>query len=60
VAAFFLTLTHWEEPDDPRSHGRADSGITKEIRDEPWDMREFGLRTVDGHRLMVGHELPGA
>ncbi|MDB5745383.1 MAG: hypothetical protein JWP72_231, partial [Massilia sp.] len=22
--------------------------------------REFGLRTVDGHRLMVGHELPGA
>lgn len=23
-------------------------------------MREFGLRTVDGHRLMLGHELPAA
>ncbi len=24
---------------------------------EPWGMREFGLRTVDGHRIMIGHEL---
>jgi predicted enzyme related to lactoylglutathione lyase len=38
----------------------AGAEITKAIRDEPWDMREFGLRTVDGHRLMVGHELPAA
>jgi predicted enzyme related to lactoylglutathione lyase len=38
----------------------AGAEITKEIRDEPWDMREFGLRTVDGHRLMVGHELAPA
>jgi uncharacterized glyoxalase superfamily protein PhnB len=28
--------------------------ITKPLRDEPWGMREFGLRTVDGHRVMVG------
>jgi predicted enzyme related to lactoylglutathione lyase len=33
--------------------------IVKDIKDEPWDMREFGLRTVDGHRIMIGHELPG-
>jgi uncharacterized glyoxalase superfamily protein PhnB len=38
----------------------AGAEITKPLKDEPWDMREFGLRTVDGHRLMVGHELPGA
>jgi predicted enzyme related to lactoylglutathione lyase len=38
----------------------ASAEITKAIRDEPWDMREFGLRTVDGHRLMVGHELAAA
>ena len=38
----------------------AGAEVTKAIRDEPWGMREFGLRTVDGHRLMVGHELPGA
>jgi uncharacterized glyoxalase superfamily protein PhnB len=31
--------------------------ITKSLRDEPWKMREFGLRTVDGHRIMVGQRL---
>jgi len=38
----------------------AGAEIVKPLKDEPWDMREFGLRTVDGHRIMVGHELPGA
>jgi catechol 2,3-dioxygenase-like lactoylglutathione lyase family enzyme len=31
--------------------------ILKGLRDEPWGMREFGLRTIDGHRIMVGQEL---
>ena len=31
--------------------------ILKRVRDEPWGMREFALRTVDGHRIMVGQEL---
>jgi len=38
-------------------HQRArDAGaeLTKPLRDEPWGLREFGLRTIDGHRLMVG------
>jgi len=26
----------------------------KPLRDEPWCMREFGIRTVDGHRMMFG------
>jgi catechol 2,3-dioxygenase-like lactoylglutathione lyase family enzyme len=26
----------------------------KPLRDEPWRMREFGIRTVDGHRMMFG------
>jgi catechol 2,3-dioxygenase-like lactoylglutathione lyase family enzyme len=26
--------------------------VVKPLRDEPWGMREFGLRTVDGHRIM--------
>ena len=38
----------------------AGAEITKPLKDEPWGMREFGLRTVDGHRLMLGHELPAA
>jgi len=28
--------------------------ICKTIRDEPWQMREFGIVTVDGHRIMFG------
>ena len=28
--------------------------IIKPLRDEPWRMREFGLRTVDGHRIIFG------
>ena len=26
--------------------------------DKPWGMREFALRTVDGHRIMFGIPLP--
>lgn len=29
----------------------------KRLADEPWGMREFGIRTIDGHRLMFGQEL---
>jgi len=31
--------------------------LTKPLRDEPWGMRELGLRTADGHRIMVGQPL---
>jgi predicted enzyme related to lactoylglutathione lyase len=31
--------------------------LVKPLRDEPWGMREFGLRTSDGHRIMVGQPL---
>ena len=33
--------------------------VTKELRDEPWGMREFGIRTVDGHRIMFGRTIEG-
>lgn len=29
----------------------------KPLCSEPWGMREFGLRTVDGHRIMFGAPL---
>ena len=38
-----------------REHGVE---LVKPLRDEPWGMREFGLKTVDGHRIMVGQPLP--
>ena len=31
--------------------------ILKAIRDEPWGMREFAIRTSDGHRIMIGQDL---
>lgn len=33
--------------------------IVKPLRDEPWNMREFAVRTVDGHRIMFGEEIAG-
>jgi uncharacterized glyoxalase superfamily protein PhnB len=34
--------------------------LIKPLRDEPWGMREFGVRTVDGHRMMFGAQRAGA
>lgn len=28
--------------------------MIKKLRNEPWNMREFGIRTMDGHRIMFG------
>jgi len=33
------------------------ASFVKEIVDEPWGMREFGVRTPDGHRIMFGGQL---
>jgi uncharacterized glyoxalase superfamily protein PhnB len=32
--------------------------IIKPIANEVWGMREFGIRTIDSHRIMIGQELP--
>jgi len=39
---------------------RAGAELIKELRSEPWGMREFGVRTVDGHRIMFGQEVATA
>lgn len=31
--------------------------IISEIEDKSWEMREFGVRTSDGHRIMIGQWL---
>ena len=31
--------------------------VIKILRDEPWGMREFGVRTNDGHRIMFGQDI---
>ena len=31
--------------------------LMQNLADKPWRMREFGLRTPDGHRIMFGQEI---
>jgi len=31
--------------------------LTSEPNDKPWGLREFGLRTPDGHRIACGEEI---
>src|SRR5882724_9101973 len=33
------------------------SDVLSDLEDKPWGMREFGLRTPDGHRIKIGHSL---
>jgi predicted enzyme related to lactoylglutathione lyase len=37
-----------------RSVTASGAEIIKTLRREPWGMTEFGIRTVDGHRIMFG------
>ena len=32
--------------------------LVQELADKPWGMREFGVRTPDGHRIMFGQRAP--
>jgi uncharacterized glyoxalase superfamily protein PhnB len=40
-----------------RSVQASGAQFIKTLRDEPWGMREFGVRTADGHRIMFGSRL---
>jgi catechol 2,3-dioxygenase-like lactoylglutathione lyase family enzyme len=31
--------------------------FTQHLASKPWGMREFGVRTCDGHRIMFGQEI---
>lgn len=37
---------------------RAGADVAKPLRAEPWGMKEFLVRTIDGHRIMFGSEVP--
>ncbi|MBI3802588.1 MAG: VOC family protein [Nitrospirae bacterium] len=37
-----------------RSVQAKNADIIKRLCDEPWGMQEFGIRTIDGHRMMFG------
>lgn len=33
--------------------------VVKALRTESWGMREFGIETLDGHRMMFGQDVSG-
>lgn len=54
-------FAYWTVDDVDAWHARvsaAGATLVKPLRSEPWGMREFGLRTLDGHRIMIGQVLP--
>jgi len=54
-------FAYLEVDDADAWHARAlaaGAEMVKALADEPWGMREFGVRTADGHRIMIGHALP--
>ena len=39
--------------------GRASGRTSPSRASKPWGMREFGIRTPDGHRIIIGHIIAG-
>jgi uncharacterized glyoxalase superfamily protein PhnB len=37
---------------------RRKAGIMSVLATKPWGLREFGVRTPDGHRIMFGQPIP--
>jgi uncharacterized glyoxalase superfamily protein PhnB len=47
-----------EAIDDLHAQVRANGAdVMQPLLNKPWGMREFGVRTPDGHRIMFGQEL---
>jgi len=53
-------FAYWLVDDVDDVHRRvtaAGTEIVKGLCSEPWGMREFGLRTPDGHRIMIAQRI---
>jgi uncharacterized glyoxalase superfamily protein PhnB len=47
-----------EDADSYYQHLKAKGAdLRSAIADKPWGMREFTVRTIDGHRITIGHSL---
>ncbi|HXJ78058.1 MAG TPA: VOC family protein [Candidatus Methylomirabilis sp.] len=56
----YFAYVHVDDVDDLYRE-LARKGVTRvrAIADQPWGMREFGVRTPDGHRIMFGQRIAG-
>ncbi len=57
--SYFAYLVVGDVDESYRRAIAANAEILKSLRNEPWGMREFHLRTVDGHRISIGSDLEG-
>jgi catechol 2,3-dioxygenase-like lactoylglutathione lyase family enzyme len=51
---------YWQVDDVDSYYARLKANgceFIKDLRNESWGMREFGIRTIDGHRLMIGQQI---
>jgi len=54
----YFAFLHVDDVDGLYDHVRKNGGdVIREPRNESWGMREFPLRTIDGHRIMIGQKI---
>jgi uncharacterized glyoxalase superfamily protein PhnB len=54
----YFAYLHVDDADTYFQHLKTKGAdFISEISDKPWNMREFGVRSPDGHRIMIGHSL---
>jgi len=58
--SYFAYLEVEDVDDLGREVEAAGAELIKPLRTEPWGMRELGIRTIDGHRIMFGAPVPAA
>jgi catechol 2,3-dioxygenase-like lactoylglutathione lyase family enzyme len=56
--SYFAYVTVEGIDDLHRELSAKDIQIIHQLSDKPWGMREFGVQTPDGHRIMFGESLP--
>ena len=55
--SYYGYITVADADDLYAEYQRSGVRFTQLLASKPWGMREFGIRTIDGHRLMFGQEL---
>lgn len=55
--SYFAYVTVDEVDELHREFVEKGVSLIQGLADTPWGMREFGIRTLDGHRIMFGQEI---
>jgi catechol 2,3-dioxygenase-like lactoylglutathione lyase family enzyme len=55
----YFAYLHVDDADAYHAQAQAAGAtILQPADDKPWGMREFAIKTPDGHRIMIGHAIP--